>query len=165
MSMRKCEVCQRILTEPGELCEHEQDPNIADLIERSSLGTPEAKALRDSVSRIEAQRLVERANAMDAPKFSHQEAMDIAARVEARAVAEERYPVSEKLRRAGVERRIIDAFLEWMVDQDLYITRASGAPVSGTYDDLLMRYLDIDTVALETERREMLNEQRKANER
>jgi hypothetical protein len=98
---------------------------------------------------------------MDTPKFSHAEAMDIAARVDARHAGQDDYPVSEKLRRAHVERHTISEFLEWIEDQGMGIQNCPDA----TYDDLLMRYLDIDTVALETERRKMLNEQRKANER
>lgn len=39
-------------------------PPIADLIEASSLGTPEAQALRESVSLEDARRVVERAKRM-----------------------------------------------------------------------------------------------------
>lgn len=131
MSMRKCEICNCILTEPGELCEHEME----DIIKSKHT-----------------------------PKFSHQEAMDIAARVDARhAGQDERYPQSEKLRRGHVERHTISEFLEWIEDQGMGIQNCPDT----TYEDLLMRYLDIDTAALETERRTMLNELRKAqaNER
>lgn len=153
MSMRKCEICNRIL-EDGEICEH----TVEDLIEKSSLGTPEAKALRDSISREHAQEIVRRS---EQPKFSHAEAMDIAARVDARLAGQDEYPVSEKLRRAHVQRYTISEFLEWLEDQGMGIQNCPDS----TYEDLLMRYLDIDTVALETERRQMLNELRKANER
>lgn len=41
-------------------------PDVDELIEASSLGTPSAKALRESVSEEEAQRIVDRVNQADA---------------------------------------------------------------------------------------------------
>lgn len=66
----------------------------------------------------------------------------------------EKYPMCEKLSNAGEERRVLQEFLEWLrveaVDEYNEFTEESD-------EKLLMRYLEIDTVKLEEERRAMLD--------
>ena len=85
-------------------------------------------------------------------------------------MARSKYPECEKLSRHGDERRQIAQFLEWCQEQRIELgVWTSGEswdsfdPLSGQHDTIIMRWLGIDEKKLETERRAMLDAQRKAN--
>lgn len=71
------------------------------------------------------------------------------------------YPENEKLASFSDERSAIGDFLEWLRGQNLWICDGPGEfrhyyPVSASDDTLIMKFLEIDEVKLEQERRDML---------
>lgn len=79
------------------------------------------------------------------------------------------YPNCEKLAEQSTEHRAIMDFLGEMGDEycltkwDGNVSR-SRPMSSGEISDLIMKYLGVDPIKLEEERRVMLEEQRKLNE-
>lgn len=74
------------------------------------------------------------------------------------------YPESEKLALASETRKVVSDFLEWLGDQDLEIGEYRRlpdfrdevfVPISVSSSSLVMKFLGIDTVKLEAERRAM----------
>lgn len=75
--------------------------------------------------------------------------------------ADEDLPQSTKLAAAHDERSAVADFLEWCSEQGYHLAhhvegRNYPAILTETHDQVIMRYLDIDTAALEQERRAML---------
>lgn len=82
----------------------------------------------------------------------------------------EKYPMCTRLSNASGERTTINNFVEWLQEQGIWLCdRDEGSnfseyrPISKRSDSLIMEYLEIDEKALEKERRQLLDEQRKAN--
>jgi hypothetical protein len=71
-------------------------------------------------------------------------------------------PENDKLRAAAQERDTAMDFLEWLRGQGVLLTEMVQdynfpQPIRESDDTLVMRYLDINTTKLETERRAILN--------
>ena len=85
------------------------------------------------------------------------------------------YPECEKWSALSAERQTITAFLEWLEsgpDGDghpdlgggrIRLSDDWGDPLPWNHNETVMRYLRIDPVKLETERRAMLEAQRRLN--
>jgi len=77
----------------------------------------------------------------------------------------EPFPECEKLARADDKRRAIENFLEFLGDEGLAVctfnpsefTDGGHWPLRESHHDLVMRYLEIDTVKLEEERRAIID--------
>ena len=82
---------------------------------------------------------------------------------------EENYPMCQKLSMVRNDKAIIQCFLEWLEENRLVLcTEVSAAgyfPTRKSTDVLLMEYFGIDEKKLEEERRKILKEQRKLNEK
>lgn len=79
---------------------------------------------------------------------------------------EKQYPMCTKLNAVRNDKAIISCFLEWLEENDLTICDRDGVYASSLSDNaLLMDYFGIDEKKLEEERRKILNEQRKLNEK
>lgn len=70
------------------------------------------------------------------------------------------------------ERQTLFRFLEWLVEQDIELAKQRQgewgpelAPILQTKEKLLMEYFEIDEKKLEEERRLILDEQRKLNDK
>lgn len=76
----------------------------------------------------------------------------------------ERYPESEKLTAASEEREAIIDFLAWMEAEGLHVCQVGEhgwsqprwMPAVESFDALALRFLGVDPVRLEAERRAML---------
>lgn len=82
----------------------------------------------------------------------------------------EKYPMCTRLSSASGERSTINQFVEWLQEKGIWLCdRDEGSnfaeyrPITKRSDELVLEYLEIDPVALEKERRQILDEQRKAN--
>ena len=87
-----------------------------------------------------------------------------AKKLEAAVAHAEKYPMCTKVSAVRNDKAIIQSFLEWLEEENLVIHDCDGAyPLSD--EQLLMEYFGIDAAQLEKERRKILTEQRKLNER
>lgn len=78
-------------------------------------------------------------------------------------MSETKYPECEKLAALRNERSTICDFLEWLGERGMFLCRYENDsqlpwPISASADELAMKYLGIDPVKLEQERRAMLAE-------
>lgn len=80
--------------------------------------------------------------------------------------ADDAYPQASKLAAASSDRSTVADFLEWCSEQGYHLAKhGDGAELSAsrlyvipqTHDAVVMDYLGIDTIALERERRAMLD--------
>lgn len=76
-------------------------------------------------------------------------------------MSERQYPECNKLRSLSQERAVISDFLEWLRSNNRWICESWGTfgrfdAIHESDDSLIMRFLEIDPVKLEEERREML---------
>lgn len=87
-----------------------------------------------------------------------------------------KYPEHEKLKLVKDKSQAIGEFLEWLQQQGILLcTERPGADEDGYQDayrhhhesteNLLARFFNIDLTKIEAEKREMLDEMRKANRR
>lgn len=90
--------------------------------------------------------------------------------VERRREWARKYPTCAKLSAIGDEKRTIHDFLEWLrAERNFDVMDAldshDGSMLVTTQEKLLLQYFEIDEKKLEEERRAMLEEQRKLNEK
>lgn len=83
----------------------------------------------------------------------------------------EKYPECTKVRATRDEKLTIEEFLDWAAKGGVELCTAMPGgggrfyPMVQTRETLLMKYFEIDPKKLEAERREILDQQRKMNEK
>lgn len=86
-------------------------------------------------------------------------------------MSNENYPMCQKLSMVRNDKAIIDCFLEWLEENEITLCKEGDylgedfTPIRKTADKILMDYFGIDEKKLEEERRKILKEQRKLNEK
>ena len=86
---------------------------------------------------------------------------------------EQKWPEHEKMAKVQVESQAIGEFIEWLGSQDMLICRATGEektdypyiPAYENIERLLARHFNIDLTKIEEEKRAMLEEMRRANQK
>jgi hypothetical protein len=84
------------------------------------------------------------------------------------------YPEHTKLKAVVSQSQAIGGFIEWLGEQGMWICKLYKAnptcegeylPVTGSINELLAKHFEIDLKKLESEKRALLEEQRRLNNR